>query len=64
MKFVFNPKIELTKQEVETLNNFFCAVNNACNNAKCDGCILHNLCEENENAPVYLSELFETLGIF
>ncbi len=64
MKFVFNPKIELTEQEAKTLDTFFHAVDDACNNARCDECILHNLCDEYENAPSYLSELFETLGIF
>jgi len=63
MKFVFNPKIELTNQETETLSAFFRAVNDACNNAKCDECILHDLCDEYENAPSYLAQLFQTLGI-
>lgn len=64
MKFVFNPKIELNKLEAETLGNFFRAIDDACNNAKCNECILHDLCDEYENAPSYLSALFESLGIF
>ena len=63
MKFIFNPKIELTAQEVETLNNFLRAVIDACDNAKCDGCILHTLCDECANVPDYLTDLFDTLGI-
>ena len=65
MKFIFDPKIEMTEQETKTLSTFFRAVDDACHNAaKCETCILHNLCGEYENAPSYLSELFETLGIF
>ena len=65
MKFIFGPKIELTEQEAKILDTFFHAVDDACNNAeRCDNCILHNLCDEYENAPSYLSKLFETLGIF
>ena len=64
MKFEFKPKIELTEQEVKTLRAFFRAVNDACNNVeRCEDCNLQNLCCERENAPDYLSELFETLGI-
>ena len=64
MKFVFNPQNELTEQETKTLGDFARAIDEACNNTKCDECVLQNLCHEYNDAPVYLTELFETLGIF
>jgi hypothetical protein len=63
MKFEFNPKIELNELEAKTLDAFFRAVDDACNNANCNECVLHNLCDEYANAPSYLARLFETLGI-
>ena len=64
MKFNFDPKIEMTEQEIKTLGTFFRAINDACSNTtKCETCILHNLCDEYEDAPFYLSKLFQILGI-
>ena len=63
MKFEFNPKVEVTAQEKELLNNFFRAVEEACNNATCDGCVLAAVCDQHENVVHFLNALFEALGI-
>jgi hypothetical protein len=65
MKFEFNPKVEITTQEKELLINFSRAVEEACNNATCDGCVLAAVCNQNGgNAVRFLDALFETLGIY
>ena len=64
MKFEFNPKVEVTTQEKELLINFSHAVEEACNNAMCDGCILATVCNQNGgNVVRFLNALYETLGI-
>jgi len=64
MKFDFNPKVEVTAQEKEILINFSRAVEDACNNATCDGCVLFRACDQHENVPHFLDAVFETLGIY
>lgn len=65
MKFEFNPKIEVTTQEKELLINFSRAVEEACNNAMCDSCVLDAVCSKNGgNVVRFLDALFEALGIY
>ena len=63
MKFEFNPKVEVTAQEKVLLDNFLHAVEEACNNATCDGCVLAAVCDQHENVVHFLDALFEALGI-
>ena len=63
MKFEFNPKVEVTPQERVLLKNFFHTVEEACNNATCDGCILAAVCDQHENVVHFLDAIFEALGI-
>lgn len=62
MKFDFNPKVEVTELEKNVLINFSRAVEDACNKATCDGCVLFRICEQ-ENVPHFLDALYDTLGI-
>lgn len=64
MKFDFNPKVEVTTQEKEILIDFSRAVEDACNNATCDGCVLCCVCNQHKNVPHFLDALYEALGIF
>lgn len=64
MKFDFNPKVEVTTQEKELLTNFSHAVEEACDNATCDGCILAAVCDKHGDVVRFLDALFEALGIF
>ena len=64
MKFDFNPKVEVTAQEKELLIDFSRAVEDACHNATCDGCVLRCVCDQHENVPYFLDALYEALGIF
>jgi len=64
MKFEFNPKVEVTTQEKELLINFSRAVEEVCDNATCDGCILAAVCDQHENVPHFLDALYEILGIY
>lgn len=64
MKFDFNPKVEITAQEKETLIHFSRAVEEGCYNATCDGCILAAVCDQHENVVHFLDALFEALGIY